>query len=384
MTISRADRSAIAEWWRTVDRWFLSAFLMLIGLGLVLSFAASPAVAERIGLDPMHFVERQFFFMVPAFAVLIGVSFLPPVWIRRLALTLLVVGIMMVMATLLFGMEVKGSKRWLRIAGMSVQPSEYLKPAFVVVCAWLFSLKERRPEFSGDLIAIILFGMVAALLVAQPDLGQTMLVGATWGIMFFIAGLSWVWIIGLGGLAAGGGLAAYVAFPHVHARINQFLSGELEENGQIEHAIEAIRNGSWIGQGPGEGTIKHVLADSHTDFIFAVAGEEFGIMVCMLIAAIFGFVVLRALAFAFTEEDGFKRLAVAGLAINFGLQALINMAVNLHLMPPKGMTLPFVSYGGSSLTAVAIGMGMLLALSRKRPEQAMASRLAAPLMPRTA
>jgi cell division protein FtsW len=209
------------------------------------------------------------------------------------------------------------------------------------------------------------------LLVAQPDLGQTMLVGGTWGLMFFLAGLNWIWIVALGGMAVGGGFFAYVMFPHVQTRLNQFLSGALEENGQIEHAIEAIRNGAWLGQGPGEGTVKQVLADSHTDFVFAVAGEEFGIIVCLLIALTFAFVVMRALAFAFSEEDGFRRLAVAGLAINFGLQALINMAVNLHLMPPKGMTLPFVSYGGSSLTAVAIGMGMLLALSRKRPEQIM-------------
>jgi cell division protein FtsW len=370
--MSRADRSPVAEWWRTVDRWFLAAFLLLIGMGLVLSFAASPAVAQRIGLEPMHFVERQFFFMVPAFLVLIGMSFMTPDWVRRFAIVLLVIGILLVMATLVFGMEIKGSRRWLRIAGISLQPSEFLKPAFVVVCAWLFSLRERRPEFSGDLMAIILFAMVGALLVAQPDLGQTMLVAATWGVMFFLAGLSWVWI------------GAYVVFPHVNDRINQFLSGSLEENGQIEHAIEAIRNGAWIGQGPGEGTIKHILADSHTDFVFAVAGEEFGVVVCMLIVATFAFVVLRALAFAFTEEDGFKRLAVAGLAMNFAFQAMINMAVNLNLMPPKGMTLPFVSYGGSSLTAVAIGMGMLLALSRKRPDQVFVARPRTAFMPKAA
>jgi cell division protein FtsW len=323
-------------------------------------------------------------FMVPAFLVLIGMSFMTPDWVRRFSIVLLAVGIVLVMATLVFGMEIKGSRRWLRIAGISLQPSEFLKPAFVVVCAWLFSLRERRPEFSGDLMAIVLFAMVGALLVAQPDLGQTMLVAATWGVMFFLAGLSWVWIAALGGLAAVGAFGAYVMFPHVNDRINQFLSGSLEENGQIEHAIEAIRNGAWIGQGPGEGTIKHILADSHTDFVFAVAGEEFGVIVCIMIAATFAFVVLRALAFAFTEEDGFKRLAVAGLAMNFAFQAMINMSVNLNLMPPKGMTLPFVSYGGSSLTAVAIGMGMLLALSRKRPDQVFVARQRAAFTPKAA
>jgi cell division protein FtsW len=371
---SRADRSLITEWWRTVDRWFLSAFLMLIGLGLVLSFAASPAVAERIDLPPMHFVEKQFIFMIPAFAALIGISFLPAHWVRRLAMVLFAVGLVMVVSTLLFGVEIKGSKRWLQLPGLSVQPSEFLKPAFVVVCAWLFSLSERQPEFGGKALASIVFAIVAVLLLAQPDVGQTLLVATTWGAMFFMAGLSWFWILLLIGLAGAGGLFAYYEFSHVRGRIDQFLSGATEENGQIEHAIEAIRNGGWLGQGPGEGTVKQILADSHTDFVFAVAGEEFGIIVCMLIALIFAFVVMRSLAFAFGEEDGFKRLAVAGLGINFGLQALINMAVNLHLMPPKGMTLPFVSYGGSSLTAVAIGMGMLLALSRKRPESGLSAR----------
>ncbi len=373
MTNSRIDRSPVAEWWRTVDRWFLSAFLLLIVMGLVLSFAASPAVAERIGAPPMHFVERQFIFMFPAFLTLIVVSFMPPIWVRRMAVILFAMFLTMLFMTLFFGMEVKGSTRWLRVAGLSVQPSEFLKPTFVVVCAWLFSIRETRPEIPGNLLGILVFAAVAAILLLQPDLGQTMLIGLTWGLMFFMAGLSWIWIIALVGLAGLGGFLAYLTFDHVTQRIDRFMTGE-GDTFQVDTAIQAIQNGRWLGRGPGEGTVKQVLPDSHTDFVFAVAGEEFGIIVCALIALVFAFIVMRALAFAFGEEDGFKRLAVAGLGANFGFQALINMAVNLHLMPPKGMTLPFISYGGSSLTAVALGMGMMLALSRKRPDAAIPAR----------
>ena len=373
MIMSRIDRSPITEWWRTVDRWFLSAFLLLMGMGLVLSFAASPAVAERIGAPPLHFVERQFFFMFPAFLTLIAVSFMPPIWVRRLAVLLFIVFFGLLFLTLFFGMEVKGSTRWLRIAGVSLQPSEFLKPTFVVVCAWLFSIRETKPHIPGNLMGICVFAAVAAILLLQPDLGQTLLIGMTWGVMFFMAGLSWIWIFALVGIAVGGGFLAYLSFSHVTQRIDRFLTGE-GDTFQVDTALQAIQNGSWLGRGPGEGTVKQVLPDSHTDFVFAVAGEEFGIIVCALIALVFAFIVLRALSFAFGEEDGFKRLAVAGLGANFGFQALINMAVNLHLMPPKGMTLPFISYGGSSLTAVALGMGMMLALSRKRPEAAISPR----------
>lgn len=376
MNSSRIDRSPIAEWWRTVDRWFLAAFILLIGLGLVLSFAASPAVAERIGngnVDPMHFVERHFFFMFPAIVTMIVVSFFPALWIRRLATLLFAVFLVLLFLTLFFGTEIKGSTRWLPLPGFSIQPSEFLKPAFVVMCAWLFSIHESKPHVPGNLLGILAFAAVASILLLQPDLGQTMLIGFTWGVMFFMAGLSVVWIVALIGVAVGGGLLAYLTFDHVTQRIDKFLTGK-GDNMQVETAIQAIQNGGWLGRGPGEGTEKWRLPDSHTDFVFAVAGEEFGIIVCALIALVFAFIVIRALAFSFGEEDGFKRLAVAGLGANFGFQALINMAVNLHLMPPKGMTLPFISYGGSSLTAVALGMGMMLALSRKRPDASILPR----------
>ncbi|WP_159593113.1 putative lipid II flippase FtsW [Chelativorans xinjiangense] len=366
--ISRTDRSLVANWWWTVDRWFLAAFLLLMGLGVVLSFAASPAVAERIGLDSFHFVTRQVIFMVPALAVLIGVSFLEPRHVRRLALVMLVGSLVLMVATLFIGMEVKGSRRWIYLFGISVQPSEYLKPAFVVICAWLFAEHARQPEIPGNLFAMILLGLVVALLVAQPDLGQTMLVLGTWGGMFFIAGMPWLWIAVLGALGAAGAAAAYSLFPHVADRIDRFVTGE-GDTYQVDMSLEAMTRGGWLGQGPGEGSVKRILPDSHTDFVFAVAGEEFGILMCLIILALFAFIVLRGLALAKRESDDFTRYALSGLVILFGLQSIINMAVNVRMMPAKGMTLPFISYGGSSLVAMAISMGIVLALARRRPEK---------------
>jgi cell division protein FtsW len=364
---SRVDRSPVATWWWTIDRWFLAAFLSLMGLGLLLSFAASPAVAERIGLDSFHFVTRQLFFMVPAVGAMLVVSFLGTRNVRRLALAMLAVSLVMMVAVLFVGTEIKGARRWLHIAGVSIQPSEYLKPAFVVICAWLFSENARRPDIPGNLFAIILLGLVLALLVAQPDLGQTILVLSTWGAMFFMAGMPWLWVIVIGGIAAGGGLLAYTTFPHVAGRIDRFLTGE-GDTYQVDMGREALVRGGWFGQGPGEGTVKRILPDSHTDFVFAVAGEEFGLFACLLILFIFGFVVLRGLSYALKERDDFSRFTVAGLVTLFGLQSIINMGVNVQLMPAKGMTLPFISYGGSSLVAMAISMGMVLALTRRKPE----------------
>ena len=364
---NRSDRSAVAEWWWTIDRWFLASFIALIGFGVVLSFAASPAVAERIGLNAYHFVERHALFLIPAFVVMIGVSFLDPRQIRRLALVVLLASVALMVMALFFGVEVKGSRRWVSMFGMSLQPSEFMKPAFVILCAWLFAESKRRPEIPGSLIAMILFGAMAALLIAQPDLGQTVLLAGTWGAMFFIAGLSWLWILVLGGVAATGMVGAYFVFPHVAGRINRFLTGE-GDTFQVDTGREAIIRGGWFGQGPGEGTVKRILPDSHTDFVFSVLAEEFGIVLCGVLVSIFAFIVIRALMQAMRDHDPFQRFAVSGLAILIGFQSTINIAVNLQLMPAKGMTLPFVSYGGSSMIAVALTAGMLLALTRRRPE----------------
>lgn len=366
--LRRTDKNPIANWWWTVDRLMFGAALLLIFLGVVLSFASSPAVAERLGLDSLHFVIRHAAFVPPAIAVLVATSLMRPDQVRRIAFLVFVAALILTVATLFIGTEAKGAKRWLYVAGFSLQPSEFLKPAFVVVAAWLFAEGQHRPDMPGTLLACVLLGPVIGLLVMQPDFGQTLLITCTWGAMFFMAGMSWVWIVVFGALGLGGILAAYLTTPHVASRIDRFLNPGAHDTYQIDRAIEAFVSGGWFGRGPGEGTVKQALPDSHTDFIFAVAGEEFGAVLCLVIVAVFGFVVLRGLARAYREEDPFLRLAASGLTILIGLQATINMAVNLSLIPAKGMTLPFISYGGSSLVSVAFSMGVVLALTRRRPQ----------------
>ncbi|QWW66477.1 putative lipid II flippase FtsW [Rhizobium sp. WYJ-E13] len=366
--VSRAERGALADWFWTIDRFFLALFLFLMGIGFMLSFAASPAVAERIGLEPFHFVKRHAAFMIPSISVMLGLSFLTPRQVRRTAIILLIVALAMMLLALFFGIEVKGSRRWVTLAGVSIQPSEFMKPAFVVVCAWLFAEHARQPEIPGNLFAIILFGIVAALLVAQPDLGQTILTTAVWGGMFFMAGMPWLWIIVLGAGGAGGLVTAYYVFPHVAGRIDKFLTGE-GDTFQIDTAREAIIRGDWFGQGPGEGIVKRIIPDAHTDFIFSVAAEEFGIVFCIALVAIFTVLVLRGLSHAYRERNDFNRFAVAGLVLQMGIQSIINIGVNLELLPAKGMTLPLISYGGSSMVAICVTAGFILALTRHRPEK---------------
>lgn len=366
MKVSRADTSRFANWWWTVDRYLLTALLTLMIAGIVLSFAASPPIAARLKLDNYHFVIRHIIFAVPAALVMIGVSFLNERQVRRLALLLLIGGIVMMIATLLIGFEAKGSRRWVLIAGFSVQPSEFVKPGFVVICAWLFAEGPKRPDIHGHAIAVALLIIISGLLILQPDFGQTMLVAMVWGGIFFLAGMPWFFIIGLAALSVIGIFAAYAMIPHVAARIDKFLNPEAGDTFQVDTALESFTTGGWFGRGPGEGTVKNILPDSHTDFIFAVAAEEYGIIFTLLLLALFTFIVMRGFGHALRQHDAFTRLATSGLIALFGVQAIINMAVNLDLMPSKGMTLPFVSYGGSSMMAVALGMGMVLALTRKR------------------
>lgn len=366
--VSRAERGALADWFWTIDRFFLALFLFLMGIGFMLSFAASPAVAERIGLEPFHFVKRHAAFMIPSIGVMLGLSFLTPRQVRRTAILLLIVSLVMMLLVLFFGQEVKGGRRWIWIAGLSIQPSEFMKPAFVVVCAWLFAEHARQPEIPGNLFAIILFSIVVALLVAQPDLGQTILTTAVWGGMFFMAGMPWLWIIVLGAGGVGGLVTAYYVFPHVAGRIDKFLTGE-GDTFQIDTAREAIIRGDWFGQGPGEGIVKRIIPDAHTDFIFSVAAEEFGIVFCIALVVIFTVLVLRGLSHAYRERNDFNRFAVAGLVLQMGIQSIINIGVNLELLPAKGMTLPLISYGGSSMVAICVTAGFILALTRHRPEK---------------
>jgi cell division protein FtsW len=369
MMASRAEPGLVSNWLWTVDRLLIAAIGGLMLCGILFGLAASPSVAERLGLSIFHFVHRQAIYLIPAVALMFGVSFLSPRYIRRLALLVFVVAMALVVATLFFGAEIKGARRWINLPLLgAIQPSEFMKPAFVVVAAWAFSEGAKRSDMPGTLLAILLLPATIVPLILQPDIGQTMLIAIVWCGLFFLAGLHILWVIGLFGLGAGGILLAYKFVPHVTRRVNKFFDEKgSQDSFQVDSALESFTSGGFFGKGPGEGTVKRYLPDAHTDFIFAVTGEEFGIIVCMALAALFAFIVLRSFWLAGRTADPFCRFAAAGLAMLFGVQSCINMAVNLHLMPPKGMTLPFVSYGGSSLLSLALAMGFLIAVTRRRP-----------------
>jgi cell division protein FtsW len=369
--VSRAQRTPFGEWWWTVDKLTLAATGTLMLAGVVLSLAASPPVASRLGLDPFYFVNRHILYLVPAVAVMLAVSFLGPHQIRRLAVLVFVVSLVMVALTPVFGHEIKGARRWLIVFDINIQPSEFLKPAFVILVAWLFGESATRPDMPANAMSLLLLLMVVALLVLQPDFGQTMLVVLVWSALFFMAGMRLVWVFGIAGMAGAGLVAAYYTVPHVARRIQHFLNPASGDTFNIDIATESFMRGGWFGRGPGEGTVKRILPESHTDFVFAVAAEEFGVVLCLVLVALYAFIVIRALVRAMHNDDPFVRFAAAGLAILFGSQAAINIAVNIHLIPAKGMTLPFISYGGSSMISLAYTMGMLLALTREQPRVAM-------------
>lgn len=369
--VSRAERSAFGDWWWTVDRLLLAGLAILMLAGLVFLMAGGPPVAERLGLSTFHFVNRQVMFLIPALFIMIPVSFLSLRHLRRLALLVYAASMVLILLAFQYGPEIKGAHRWIMIGPLGLQPSEFVKPAFVVLSAWAFSEGARRKDVPGTLLAFLLLPATIIPLILQPDFGQTMLVTIVWCGLFFVAGLHWFWVMGLGGAGLVGIVAAYEFLPHVRARIERFLDKESGDTFQVDTAMESFSRGGWLGRGPGEGTVKRILPDAHTDFIFAVTAEEFGIVVCIVLLLVFAFIVLRGLSLARRSEDTFCRLAATGLIFMFGLQACINMMVNVHLMPAKGMTLPFISYGGSSLLSLALGMGFLIALTRRRPRAEM-------------
>jgi len=345
----------------------LFALMLLMRAGVVLSLAASPPIAEKLGLDQFHFVRRHIGLLVPAFALMFVVSTLSPKQIRRASLVIFVIGIVLMIGILFIGPEVKGAKRWLPLGQFSLQPSEFVKPAFIVLTAWLFNESQKRKDVPGLELAILLYAVFALLLILQPDFGQTLLISIVWGALFFMAGINMVWILALVVLGIVGLVTAYLMLPHVASRIDRFLDPASGDTYQSDRSLESFLRGGWFGRGPGEGTVKDVLPDSHTDFIFAVAAEEYGLIACIILLILFAFIVLRGLSKASQEPDGFIRHSIAGLVMLFGLQTLINMAVNVGMLPAKGMTLPFISYGGSSMLAMALTMGFTLGLTRKRP-----------------
>jgi cell division protein FtsW len=364
-TLSRADNSLLGRWWWSVDRWTLGAIGTLIGFGYIMMLAASPAVAERIGSSRETFILKQVVFLAAAGLVVVLVSLLSPRDIKRLAIVGCLVALALTATTMVMGVEIKGARRWIALPGMTIQPSEFLKPCFAVVAAWLLSEGKKSPRFPGMIIAFAVFALILLLLKSQPDVGMLAVVTVVFLAQLYIAGLPLVFVGVALGLIGGGSVMAFTLFPHVRSRVMRFWDGT-GDNYQINTALEAFGNGGLMGRGPGEGHVKDVLPDAHADFVFAVAGEEFGMLMCVVILAVFAFIVLRGLLRLLREQDMFIVLSCTGLVTGFGLQAFVNMASTLRLIPTKGMTLPFISYGGSSVIAIALGMGMLLGLTRRR------------------
>jgi len=363
---ARTDRRPITEWWRTVDQMTVFAIVGLAVFGMFVSVATSSATEIRGGPNAVYFFGRHILYTLTALAALLILSMRSVRQIRNIAIVLYVGAVFALVLTLLIGPDINGAQRWLRFGPFSVQPSEFLKPAFVVLVAWSLSEGNRIPGFPGRSLSLLLLGAPMFLFLLQPDVGQTLLLTAVWGALLFAAGLPWAWTIGLALMAGLMLVTAYQVFPHVAQRIDFYVMGSEGGRTQVDYALEALRNGGFIGVGPGEGTVKALVPDAHTDFAFAVMGEELGLWACMAVAAIFLTIVARGLMRALSAQDHFVQLGTAGLFLLFGMQAFINMGVNLGLLPATGMTLPFISYGGSSLVATGITLGFALALGRRR------------------
>lgn len=355
----------IKRWWKVIDQQTIIAMVILLAFSLMLVTTASPAVANRIGLTDNYFSSRHVVFLALAVIIILTFSSLDKKWIRRLAIFGFLGSLLMLVLVKFYGFEVKGATRWINIGGFSYQPSEFMKPFFAVVTGWILSLHYHE-EFPSFKVCFMLFLCVATLLIIQPDFGMLVMVSAVFGIQLFVAGLPIIWLFIAIFASVFGSIGAYLLLPHVASRINRFLDPVNSENYQVTRSLEAFESGGLYGKGPGEGSVKQFLPDSHTDFIFAVAGEEFGAIICIMIIITFAYIVIRILVNLLHEDDKFIQIAAIGIISQFGLQAVINMGVSLNLLPTKGMTLPFISYGGSSTLAISIGMGMLLGLTKRK------------------
>jgi cell division protein FtsW len=370
IALSRADNSLLGRWWWTVDRWTLAAVATLVFFGYVMMMAASPAVAAHIRVSRDIFLLKQVVFLVVAMGVMFTVSLLSPRGVRRVALAGCAIALLLTAMTLVTGSEIKGARRWLNLAGFSMQPSEFLKPLFAVVAAWLIAQGKRETSWALRIawptLAMGMAAIIAVLLTLQKDMGMLAVLMGVLITQFFISGVHYVFIgAAMGGLG-GAAYLAYLSLDHVRRRMDKFLDPASGDTFQVDLAAKAFGSGGLFGRGPGEGRVKDFIPDSHADFVFAVAGEEFGLIVCLIIVLLFAFIALRGLLRMLPERDLYIVLASAGLAAGFGFQAFINLGSTLHLIPTKGMTLPFVSYGGSSAIAVGLGIGLLLALTRRR------------------
>ncbi len=365
----RVREPVLPRWWRTIDKLSLVAVLALFGIGMLLGLAASVPLANRNGLEPFYYVQREAAFGFVAMLTMLGISMLPPAQIRRFGVLAFAAAFVALALLPILGTDFgKGAVRWYSLGFVSFQPSAFLKPGFIIVSAWLIAAAGELNGPPGKTISFVLTLSVALLLAFQPDFGQTMLVLFGWCVVYFVAGAPMLLILGVVGLVGSGGWFAYHTSEHFARRIDGFLNADIDPRSQIGYATNAIQEGGFFGVGVGEGQVKWTLPDAHTDFIIAVAAEEYGLILVLVILALYAFIVARSLARLLRERDPFVRLAGSGLACIFGAQAMINIGVAVRLLPAKGMTLPFVSYGGSSVIAAGITMGMLLALTRTRPQ----------------
>ncbi len=356
----------IINWWRSLDHQSLFIVTLMMAMSVILIATASPAVAMRIGVSDGYFIEKHLLYTIVAYILMLVISAIPRKWLRKLALISYAIILLFLIATIIFGSETKGSRRWVNIFGLSIQPSEFMKPVLSIITAWLLTLKHHKRDFPGIISAVCVYIVVVFLLLLQPDLGMLITISAIWLGQMFLAGLpvalvsisvvtSFILLLG-----------AYLTFPHVAMRINSFLFSAVKENYQINKSLQAFGRGSFYGIGPGEGTVKQLLPDSHTDFIFAVIGEEFGAFLCFIIIVLYSILILRGLFRLYEEQDYFTILSCSGILIQLALQSIINMGVTLNLFPTKGMTLPFISYGGSSSIALAVGFGFYLSLTKHK------------------
>jgi len=359
----------LPRWWRTIDKWSMTCIFLLFGIGLMLGLAASPPLAARNGLDPFYYVTRQSVFGGAAIAAMLITSMMSPLLVRRLAVLGFAVAFVALALLPFFGTDFgKGATRWYSLGFASVQPSEFLKPGFVVVAAWFMAAGQEVGGPPGRTYSFVLAILIVALLALQPDFGQAALVLFSWGVMYFVAGAPMTLLVSLAAGVVLVGMFAYNNSEHFARRIDGFLSADVDPTTQLGYATNAIREGGFFGVGVGEGQVKWSLPDAHTDFIIAVAAEEYGLICVLVILLLYAAIVVRSLFRLIRERDTFTRLAGTGLACAFGVQAMINMGVAVRLLPAKGMTLPFVSYGGSSIMAAGITVGMLLAFTRSRPQ----------------
>lgn len=364
---SRADQSLIGRWWWTMDRPLFTCFMILLVLGVLLSFAGSPSTAERLNLDSFYFVKRHAVLVLPSLGIIILGSLASPRVLRYVSWAVLGLSIACLIVTPFSGMEIKGARRWISLGGFSLQATELVKPSFAVVAAWLFSQTKTYP-LPGKLLSFILYGIIVGLILMQPDFGMTFIISVTWFIQIFLAGLPVLWIAILGVLGLISIFGAYFFLPHVTSRIDRFLNPEAGDQYQITQSLEAFKNGGIFGQGPGEGVFKRYIPDAHADFIFPVAAEEFGFFFCVFVLSLYAIIFVRGLWLMRQEKNLFLILTLGGLISQFTLQALVNMGSALKLIPTKGMTLPFLSYGGSSLLGTALTTAIILSMTRKRSD----------------